>query len=108
MQKTYNWAILGCGRIARKFSSDLKLLPNARLYATASRDSQKAKDFAAEFGFEKAFGSYHEMLADPAVDVVYIATPHIITTTMPCFACVTKRRYCAKSRLPSTKRRWRR
>jgi predicted dehydrogenase len=76
MQKTYNWAILGCGRIARKFSSDLKLLPNARLYATASRDSQKAKDFAAEFGFEKAFGSYHEMLADPAVDVVYIATPH--------------------------------
>ena len=76
MSKIYNWAILGCGRIARKFSSDLKFLPNARRYATASRDIQKAKDFASEFGFEKAFGSYDEMLADPAVDAVYIATPH--------------------------------
>lgn len=76
MQKTYNWAILGCGRIARKFSSDLKLLINARPYATASRDREKAQDFATEFGFEKAFGSYEEMLADPAVDAVYIATPH--------------------------------
>ena len=51
MKKTYNWAILGCGKIARKFSSDLKLLPNARLYAVASRDLKKAKDFATEFGF---------------------------------------------------------
>jgi len=76
MNKTYNWAILGCGKIARKFSTDLKLLPNARLYAASSRDLKKAQDFASELGFEKAYGSYEEMLADPAVDVVYIATPH--------------------------------
>ena len=38
MSKRYNWAVLGCGRIARKFSSDLKLLSNARLYASAARD----------------------------------------------------------------------
>ncbi len=76
MGKIYNWAILGCGKIARKFSSDLKLLQNANLYATASRDLKKAQDFAAEFGFEKAYGSYGEMLADENVDVVYIATPH--------------------------------
>lgn len=76
MQKTYNWAILGCGKIARKFSSDLKLLPNANLYGAASRDLQKAKDFANEFGFEKAYGSYEEMVADPKVDAVYVATPH--------------------------------
>lgn len=74
--KTYNWAILGCGKIARKFSNDLKLLPNARLYAASSRDLKKAQDFANELRFEKAFGSYEDMLADPAVDVVYIATPH--------------------------------
>ena len=55
--KTYNWAILGCGKIARKFSSDLKLLPNARLYAAASRSMDKAIPFAGEFGFEKAYGS---------------------------------------------------
>jgi len=36
MSKTYNWAILGCGKIARKFATDLSLLPNARLYAAAS------------------------------------------------------------------------
>ena len=76
MNKSYNWAILGCGRIARKFSSDLKLLPNARLYAAAARDLNKAQEFATELGFEKAFGSYEAMLADPLVDIVYVATPH--------------------------------
>lgn len=74
--KKYNWAILGCGKIARKFSLDLKLLPNAILYAAASRDLQKAEKFAEELKFQKAFGSYEEMVADPDVDIVYIATPH--------------------------------
>jgi predicted dehydrogenase len=76
MKKTYNWAILGCGKIARKFSLDLKLLPNANLYAAASRDLAKAQEFATELGFEKAYGSYEEMVDDPLVDVVYVATPH--------------------------------
>ncbi|MGC9355734.1 MAG: Gfo/Idh/MocA family protein, partial [Mariniphaga sp.] len=76
MRKIYNWAVLGCGKIAKKFSNDLKLLPNANLYAAASRDLQKAKDFAGELGFEKAYGSYEEMVADLKVDAVYVATPH--------------------------------
>lgn len=76
MRKTYNWAILGCGKIARKFANDLKLLPNARLYAAASRSFENAQVFAAEMGFDKAYGSYEEMVNDPMVDVVYIATPH--------------------------------
>lgn len=86
MQKTYNWAVLGCGKIARKFSNDLKLLPNAKLYAAASRNIERAESFADELGFEKAYGSYEEMLADPDVDVVYIATPHShhLKTTLLC------------------------
>lgn len=76
MGKVYNWAILGCGKIARKFAGNLQLLPNARLYATASRSLENALTFASEFGFEKAYGSYEEMVNDPEVDVVYIATPH--------------------------------
>lgn len=76
MSKTYNWAILGCGKIARKFANDLKLLPNARLYAAASRSPENAQAFASELGFEKAFGSYEEMVNNPKVDVVYIASPH--------------------------------
>ena len=76
MSKSYNWAILVCGKIARKFSSDLKLLSNANLYAAASRDQERAQAFAAEFGFKKAYGSYEEMVNDPEIDAVYIATPH--------------------------------
>ncbi len=76
MEKGYNWAILGCGRIAHKFAGDLKLLPNANLYATASRDLSRANEFAEKWGFQKAYGSYIEMVNDPNVDVVYIATPH--------------------------------
>jgi len=74
--KKYNWAILGCGHIAKKFASDLKLLPNANLYAAASRDWQKANGFKNEYGFEVAYGNYEEMVNDPKVDAVYIATPH--------------------------------
>jgi len=76
MSKTYNWAILGCGKIARKFATDLKLCPNARLYAASSRSMENAQTFATELGFEKAYGSYEEMVNDPEVDVVYIASPH--------------------------------
>jgi predicted dehydrogenase len=76
MGRTYNWAILGCGHIAQKFAADLKHLNNARLYAAASRSIEKATEFAARFGFEKAYGNYEEMVADPMVDVVYIASPH--------------------------------
>jgi predicted dehydrogenase len=76
MSKIYNWAILGCGKIATKFANDLKLLPNANLYAASSRDIERAQKFASDFGFDVAYGSYEEMVADKNVDVVYIATPH--------------------------------
>ena len=76
MKSAYNWAILGCGKIARKFSEDLKLLPKAKLYAASSRNLDNARRFADELGYEKAYGSYLEMVTDPEVDVVYIATPH--------------------------------
>lgn len=74
--KKYNWAILGCGWIAEIFASDLKTLDNAVLYAAASRNIVKANRFAKDFGFQKAFGSYEEMLKDENVDIVYIASPH--------------------------------
>ena len=74
--KSYNWGILGCGKIAKKFTLELAELPNANLYATASRSKEKAQNFASEFNFKKAFGSYLEMIEDENVDVVYVATPH--------------------------------
>ncbi len=74
--RTYNWAILGLGNIARKFAQDLALVPHARLHAVASRSLAKAQAFAADFGGPHAVGSYEDLLAVPGIDVVYIATPH--------------------------------
>lgn len=78
MSKITNWGILGAGKIAGKFATDLASLPNARLYAVASRTKEKAADFAKKYGFEKAFGSYEAMLKDPNLEAVYIATPHVL------------------------------
>jgi predicted dehydrogenase len=75
--KSYNWAIIGPGKIAQKFASDLKLLPNANLYAVGSRSLDRAKSFASEFHFQKAYGSYSEVANDPNVDIVYISSPHV-------------------------------
>ncbi|MDA8595502.1 Gfo/Idh/MocA family oxidoreductase [Flavobacteriaceae bacterium] len=76
--KAYNWAIIGCGKIAQKFSEDLGLTERGTRYAVASRNLNKAVDFAEKQGFEKAYGSYLELVSDPQVDVVYIATPHVM------------------------------
>ncbi|MBN1409247.1 MAG: Gfo/Idh/MocA family oxidoreductase [Spirochaetales bacterium] len=70
------FGILGCGNIARIFSADLKRLPSAALYACGSRSLEKALAFKEKEGAEKAYGSYEELVNDPDVDVVYIASPH--------------------------------
>jgi len=71
------WGILGPGRIARSFATDLALVPDARLVATGSRSLERATGFAAEFG-GAAHGSYEELVSDPGVDVVYVASPHAL------------------------------
>lgn len=71
-----NWAILGCGKIAAKFANDVNLTEGANLYAVASRSLDNATTFGAEHGAQLCYGSYEEMLDDPQVDIVYIATPH--------------------------------
>ena len=68
--------ILGAGNISRKVAPALVALPEVDCYAVASRDLEKAKTFAAEFGFEKAYDNYEALLSDPAVELVYVATPH--------------------------------
>lgn len=77
MPKTINWGIIGPGRIAHKFAQDLLLVDGARLFGVASRDAEKARSFAAQYGAEKSYGSYEALVSDPAIDVVYIATPHV-------------------------------
>ena len=68
--------ILGAGKIAGTVAATLAQMQGMECVAVASRDLEKAKAFADRFGFRKAYGSYEQMLSDPEVELVYIATPH--------------------------------
>lgn len=70
------WGILGCGRIARKFASDLKLVDDAILVACGARNAASADAFANEFSVRNKHYSYEALVADNEVDVIYVATPH--------------------------------
>ena len=73
---TVRWGIVGPGRIASKVVGDFPHVPGAEAVAVASRSIDRAKVFATEHGLARAHGSYREILDDPDVDVLYIATPH--------------------------------
>ena len=70
------WGIVGPGRIAESVVADFPLVDGARAVAVASRSGARAEAFAARHRIERAYGSYAEILADPDVDVLYVATPH--------------------------------
>ena len=70
------WGILGCGRIARKFAADLRLVADAELTAIASRNKETLELFAKDFPCKHLHNSYESLAANNEVDVIYIATPH--------------------------------
>ena len=76
-----NLAILGAGRIAGTMADTVRRMNAAgrgdvRLFAVAARDGERARAFAEQYGVSRAYGSYEEMVRDPDVDLVYVATPH--------------------------------
>lgn len=73
---TVRWGLLGPGRIAQRFAQCLAAVPGAQLVAVASRDLARAQDFAQAHGVARVYAAYADLLADPEVDAVYIATPH--------------------------------
>lgn len=76
MTKAIRWGLIGLGWISRKFANGLAFVPDAEIYAVASRSQEKANAFGAEYGATKCYGSYEALAEDPDVDVVYIGTPH--------------------------------
>lgn len=70
------WGIVGLGKIAHKFAGELQLVESAELCAVASRNQDKAQEFANRFQCSKAYGSYEELFQDESIDILYIATPH--------------------------------
>src|SRR6188768_2215660 len=74
--KKIRWGILGCGKIAKKFASDLRLVEDATLSAVASRDESNAKEFSKTYNAHIAYDSYEALAKSNEVDAIYIATPH--------------------------------
>jgi predicted dehydrogenase len=70
------WGILGTGRIAGEFATGLTARPDAELVAVGSRAAATAEAFGKRFGVAHWHASYADLARDPAVDIVYVATPH--------------------------------
>lgn len=71
-----HWGLLATGAISRAFAAGVQHSRHGTLAAVGSRSADQARAFAGEFDIPTAHGSYEELLADPAVEAVYIATPH--------------------------------
>jgi predicted dehydrogenase len=71
----FNWGILGPGGIAQAFAKDLGFIQGHAIAAVGSRSLENAQKFSDNFG-GVAYGSYEELVADPTIDAIYVATPH--------------------------------
>ena len=70
------WGVIATGGIAQTVTADMLKVGGVTVLAVSSRDVTRAQAFADRFGIERAYGDYRELLADPDVEVVYVATPH--------------------------------
>lgn len=70
------WGVLAPGFIAADFTATVLANTDQRVTAVASRSADRAARFATRHGIERAYGSYEQMVADPEVDIVYVAAPH--------------------------------
>ncbi len=76
MKTKLRWGILGTGNIARQFAQAMALAQRGSLRSVGSRSLSSAQAFAAAYQVPQAHGSYDALLADPAVDAVYISLPN--------------------------------
>ena len=75
--KSVKWGVLGTAYIFERDTAEgMKQAENCELYAIAGRSMEKALQFKEKYGFEKAYGSYEELLEDPEVEAVYIPLPN--------------------------------
>ncbi|MEI6867418.1 MAG: Gfo/Idh/MocA family oxidoreductase [Actinomycetes bacterium] len=73
---TFNWGIIGTGGIAKAFARDLDFVEDQKVLAVGSRVFDRARTFADDLKIERSYGSYEELVTDPDIDAVYVATPH--------------------------------
>ncbi|PSB05118.1 Gfo/Idh/MocA family protein [Merismopedia glauca] len=75
MSNKIRWGIIGTGYVAKQFAEGLRLIPDAQLLAITSRTASKAQEFAKRYQVERVYNSSEDLVKDPDIDVVYIATP---------------------------------
>lgn len=68
------WGILGAGHIARRFAREVPEHTLSTIAAVGARELSRAQVFADELAIERAHGSYADLIADPDVDAIYLAT----------------------------------
>jgi predicted dehydrogenase len=78
MRNPIRWGILSTARISHQFARDFAHAAGGELLAVASRSTDKARDFAAQYGIPRAYGDYSDLLADADIDAVYVSTPHTL------------------------------
>jgi predicted dehydrogenase len=74
--ESLRWGVIGTGGIAATFTADLKLTDSGHVVAVGSRHQESADRFANRFDIPHRHAAYEELVTDPDVDVVYVATPH--------------------------------
>ena len=70
------WGVLAPGGIANTFADAVHAGTASRVVAVGSRSTERAEQFAERHGVERSHGSYADLVADPDVDAVYVASPH--------------------------------
>ena len=74
--RTYNWGILGPGNIAQRIIRCFPFAPHAKVLAVASQTPGKAAAFAKQWQIPRQYESYLDLVQDPDIDIVYVATPN--------------------------------
>jgi len=75
-KRKIKWGIIGLGNIAHQFAKDLMLVEEAEITAVASRNLEKAQEFAKKYDCKNFYDSYDSIMNDESIDILYIATPH--------------------------------
>ena len=75
-EEKFKWGIIGPGRIAHSFAKAIAVINNAELYAVASTNEERGKNFGNQYNVDKIYNTYEELVNDQAVNAIYVATPH--------------------------------
>lgn len=99
------WGVMGTAYIFERDTAEgMRQAENCELYAIAGRSMEKALAFQQKYGFQKAYGSYEELLADPEVEAVYIPLPNTMHLEWTLKALQAKKHVlCEKPLAPTAK-----